>query len=695
MRHQRRLRYDSQMRLAQQAGAAGQVELAQEILEGAEPDSSGPDARGFEWHFLRRAYRREVSVLTHHEATLLIVSPDGQTLVSGDRHGSLVLWDLASEHERARVQGHTREISGLRISADGRTLASWSTSEGRPSEVKLWDVHSARQLASVPRIKGYIVAVELSPDGRRLAMLEHRVDGDPARNGVISWDLTRGPEQPVPGPPPIFCDRMAFSPDGRWLATAMSDSQIVTLRDAATGGPVKTLVKRAPGIGGIAFSPDGQTVAAYTRGITIWETRSGREIGSLPFFMWIDHAFSADGDRLAGLTEHRGTIELIKDVSTKPREVLLEYSPGSNLHMAFSPDGRTLAGAGGELPLTVWDTSSGRRLAVYPGKARNVDCLVFSPRGESLIFGSDDRRVRAWHFARKSEPVATFVAHKAEVWGLAYSPDGRTLFTSADDGSIKLWNASDDTLLKTLKEHDSLVASVAVSADGKLLASAGFDNTVRLWDLPGGRQRRVFRGHTDRVRAVAFSPDGRRIASAGSDTTVRVWDIERDEPVQVFKGHGDTVRALAFDPRSGLLVSAGNDRAIRCIDVDAGREVYALADNHHHLALAFSPDGSVLASGDEGGSVTVWDVATRSKRWSNKGSDVEVWGLSFSPDGRTLSAACGDAKVRLWDPATGQLVVVLDAPSRRVNAVAFAPDGRSLVSACHAGEVRIWRSGPP
>jgi WD40 repeat protein len=134
---------------------------------------------------------------------------------------------------------------------------------------------------------------------------------------------------------------------------------------------------------------------------------------------------------------------------------------------------------------------------------------------------------------------------------------------------------------------------------------------------------------------------------------------------------------------------------MRGIDVERGQETFSLDGPEHYLALAFSPDGSLMASGDEGGNVTIWDTATRSRQWSFKGSDAEVWGLAFAPDGRTLAAACGEAKVRLWDPITGQMMLTLEGHAQRVNAVAFAPDGRSLASADHAGEVRIWRAGPP
>jgi len=218
--------------------------------------------------------------------------------------------------------------------------------------------------------------------------------------------------------------------------------------------------------------------------------------------------------------------------------------------------------------------------------------------------------------------------------------------------------------LSLRSRHERVTTAAAVAPDGKLLASAGFDRTVRLWDLPGGRLRAVLHGHTDSVCTVAFSPDGRLVASGGSDKTVRVWDVAGSQLALVFEGHTDVVRALAFDPTGALVISASNDFTSRGIDVKRRREAFSLPCTQHSSALALSRDGSLLASGDDWGNLTIWDVATRLTRWSAKGSDNEILGLAFSPDGGTLAAACADAKVRLWDPLTGQVTLELEGPRK-------------------------------
>jgi WD40 repeat protein len=696
----RRQSYDSRMRLAQQAQASGQLILAQEILEELQPESGGRDLRGFEWHYLWRACHRDNSVLSRHESLTRAqaISPDGRILVTGHQNGFIAFWNVEQGRERVRVPAHTRQVSGVSFSPDGRLVASWAAARGHmaPGEVTLWDAATARPIANVPQIAGYVINLEFVDDGRGLVILVHDLNDDASKNRLMFWNLARGPEHLVPGATPIRCSKMAYSRGGRWLATAAT-SGAVTLRDATTGESIKTLPERFEWIAELAASPDGDTITvSETAGISIWHTASRSKRGFVECGETMPIAFALDGDRLVCSANGGQSLVLIGDVRTRPRRIPLELSSGGVFYAALSRDGKTVAASGSQRSATLWDTASGRRLAEFPGGRGRVGNLIFTADGESLIVPIQDGPTHAWHFGKQPEPAAQLSGHAREVWALAYTPDCKTLVSAGDDHLIKLWNTRDGALRATLKGHEALVASVAISPDGKVLATAGFENTVRLWGLPDGRPHAVLNGHRDRVRSVVFSPDGRHIASAGSDTTVRVWDFATNKPLLVFRGHADSVRALAYEPGGAILVSASNDGTIRGIKVsEGGREAFSLGCPKPSSTLAFSPDGSLLASADESGNVTIWDAATWTRRGSVKESDTPIWGLSFSPDGRTLAAACGDAKVRLVDPITGQVVLVLGGHVQRVNAVAFSPDGQALASGSHEGAIRLWQASEP
>ncbi len=694
----RRLLYDSQVRMAQQTLDAGNAVLGREILEGLRPAPGRPDLRGFEWSYLLRACDRGLAIFSVKEplATAAALAPNGKVFVTGHSDGTLIARDLADGRKPVRHLAHSVGVDGLAFSPDGRFLVSWPLSGEKPSEVQLWDATDFRWLARLPRVEGRVINAAFSLDGSRLYLLEHALVHGGSWSRVMSWDLARGPEHLKPVDKPIDAARMASSLDGRWLATSQTTGA-VDVRDAATGEVKRTLPGPFPWIAELACSPDGQILAVAGRErLVFWDLATSRELGSVAGRLFGPPSFSPDGSSLAGRADTRQTILLVADVRTKPRLVPLEATSRAEIHFAFSPDGSKLAATGSGLPATVFETASGRKLAELPGMGGRVGSLGFTSEGERLIVPFEDGPIYDWRFDRPVEPSAPLDAHgKNEVWSLVCSRDGTTLVSAGDDHRVNLWDPRDGRLRTTLEGHESLVAAVAVSRDRDLLASASFDQTVRLWSLPDGRPVRVLRGATDKLRAVAISRDGRRVAASGSDPTVHLWDTGRDEPILSIPGHRNYVRALVFDPTGGMLFSASEDGTIRGIDVERGREVFAMTDPYRYSCLALSPDGSLLASGEDGGSIILWDLASRTRRMTVRATGAMVLGLAFSPDGRTLATACSDARVRLWDPATGQLLVVLEGHSRRVNAVAFSPDGRSLSSASHDGQVRVWRAESP
>ena len=362
----RRYWYSSQMSRAREALAAKQPESAQEFLQHLRPDAGGADDRGFEWWCLWRDCRREVAVLARHEAEIraLALSPDGNTLVSRDATGTIIFWDLIRDAERHRIKCPAQNHCGVRFSPDGNILATWTCT---PGEVTLWDPVTAKNLTQIPQITGKVRDVFFSPESRTVVVREDDAPLYSPKTRSVFWDLHRDPAHPKPGLPPIEGWDLAYSQDGLWLATA-TPAGLVRLMNRSTGKVAKTLHKRIPSIGNLAYSPDGKTLAiCHDEGIAIWDVESATELSSIRLPLPPDLlVFSPDGNRLAARIWNKPDIVFIEGARTRSPQVYPQGISTGAMHVAWSSDRTTLAGAWNGQPVTVWDTSSRKRLATFP-----------------------------------------------------------------------------------------------------------------------------------------------------------------------------------------------------------------------------------------------------------------------------------------------------------------------------------------
>ena len=358
--------------------------------------------------------------------------------------------------------------------------------------------------------------------------------------------------------------------------------------------------------------------------------------------------------------------------------------------VAFSPDARTLASAGDDRSLRLWDVAAGAQIAAFEGHGGGVNGVAFSPDGRTLASAGADRSVRLWD-VRAGAQIAVLEGHGDGVNRVAFSPDGRTLASAGADRSVRLWDVGASTQIALLEGHGGGVNGVAFSPDGGMLASAGWDRSVRLWDVAARAQTVVLEGHTGGVSGVAFSPDGRMLASASGDRSVRLWDVAAGTQTALLEGHSDSVRAVAFSPDGSSLASASGDRSLRLWDVVACAQTAILEGHCEGVnGLAFSPDGCTLASASGDRSMRLWDVGACAHTAVLEGHGGKVNGAAFSPDGRSLASAGDDRSVRLWEAGEGAEITVLEGHTDRVNGVAFSPEGRMLASAGGDRSVRLW-----
>jgi RNA polymerase sigma factor (sigma-70 family) len=505
---------------------------------------------------------------------------------------------------------------------------------------------------------------------------------------------------------------VTFSPDGKVLAAGGYLGAIL-LYDAVTGRKLHELSAHTSHFPSFAFAPDGKTVACVgNKTIHIWETATGKELC-------------------------RFAIEVTDD---------FEYRYGSStlcLPLAYSRDGRMLASVAPDHSVRVWDVKHGKELVKLQGHQNRIRCLAFSPDGKTLSSASGDvvaaGSVHIWDVATSKE-LRKFPLHHPRASGqptpLCFSPDGQTLAFEAyeflklkKDPKVFTWQVINLLDLRTgqvrhkLEPQEGRFKAAVFSPDGKTLATmkgvktivgnhqSDDNNRIQVWEAATGKQLFEFPAYAENFSQghchLAFSPDGKKLAAAATASSLHVWDLARGrEDPEWAETHHDETDCVVFSPDGRTLASGSADHTIALWDAATGAQRLRLRGHEGIVSsLAFSPDGKWFASASRFNDQTVrlWDAATGKelRRYvvpsvdNGNGSftGVLTW-VIFVANGKILAAGGTDRKVRLWDVATGkellnQIAVGLPVPpkgglgtmpdwTQEIRDVAFTPDGRAM-----------------
>jgi WD40 repeat protein len=614
-------------------------------------------------------------------------SPDGKRLASAGADGTLKLWDPATVQEHDVLRPSLVASGPIAFAPDGRTLAVATRDWG----VRLLDPHTGRVRTVLTGHAGPIEAVAFSPDGSAVATAGRdralRLWG--AASGRPQAVFTRG----IGGP----C--LAFSPDGKLLACGGAAGWI-EVWERSTGRLQRSLHGQAVFMHAVSFSPDGRTLAAACEQDTErWDVATGRTLPRLASGNdTAGVAYSHDGRLLATASIHSGVA--LWDAARPEEPAYLEDAPGRTgaTCVAFSPDDRLVAGSNDQREVLLLDPRGRSRCESLVGHADNIVSVTFAPDGGSVASTALDGTVRLWDPAGRRVRLPDDGPLSA-VHSVAFSPDGQTLITGGGERP----------------SYAQVYFGARASGNYKDLLDGGMAGAVRLWDVASGKERASLDAPLlARLRCLALSPDGRTLAAGCAGGAVVLWDVAaRRQRSLLFARPQDrlywegcevthkawplapefktSIRALAWSPDGKVLATASESGPVQFWDAASGQERLLVCDEHADVTcLAFSPDGAVLAL-SQGNQVELRDAVTGQRRRALAGHIGAVRCLAFAPDGATLASGADDRQIKFWDPATGQeKAVPLVGHTQPVTSLAFTPDGRMLASGSEDRTVRLW-----
>jgi WD40 repeat protein len=532
-------------------------------------------------------------------------SPDGKTVVTGGSDNTARLWDALTGQQRGQPLPHQGAVKVAAFSPDGKTLVTG----GFPNLACLWDADTGKP-KGVPMIhRGPVWAVAFSPDGQRLVtgsiVLEVDLEAKTAKpvgGEARMWSAAGRPLlQPLAHPSTVWA--VALSPDARVLLTGCEDGR-ARFFDVESGLPIGQPLEHEGTVRTVAFRRDGR--AALTA--------------------------SAGGDRNASAR-------------------LWALAPG--------------AGTGTALSLT----------------DSRPTVLIFSPDGKALLTGHADGTACFWDvtdLARGARERGPRLRQQGVVTGLRFSPDGRAVLTVVERRVVRLWDRESGRLRQTWEQAGE-VHSITFSPDGREVLIGTADGGVGFWDAASGQRREPALQDSKGVNGASYAADGLTVWAGGSDT-VRQWERATGRLLRAWPTAAPVGNAV-FQPggRAALLYQGGR-------------------------SMQFGLSSLWVSPYQGGRYVQLFDPAALAQRAGEESKPVEGpllahpvgihENLAFSADGSLLASAASEKTCRVWDTTTGKQVGPALPHALAYPRVALPPDGRMLVLA-GVGQARLWEVPAP
>ncbi|HEY3761901.1 MAG TPA: serine/threonine-protein kinase [Verrucomicrobiae bacterium] len=638
--------YASDMNVAAQALAENNLGRAQDLLNRQRPEPGQIDLRGWEWRYLWGQTRSDALFTLCHgssEINSVVASPAGNWLATGvTQQGGLSLWDLRTRQELVRLAKNasyvraafsptapllafsgatfsngqwittlclwntaTRQMmaelpldnwcDGLAFAKDGQTLVT-ATDTGH---ITLWHMPEGTRIASFASdmaSHGYNTTFAATPD---LSLAAYA--SDPVQFHII--DLRNGKELWTAGSPDAGAiTALAFSPDGKILASSSHDETNIRLWDVATGKQVGELIGHSSWTSPIVFWPDGKKLASGSgdQTIRIWDISDPKN----PSCLDVLRGHRLEIWRLALLPDNKTLVSGCKDGTvcfwdtsvTHPHQsrITLPLEHINDSH--FAPDGRSLLVLDDQGGAVQWSGSGFQQKTPLLNAGTNIDSDCFSPDGRFLALGWTNGTIQVWDTSQR-----VLLYQLTNAIGLAenFLDDGKKLITfSVEDNLLHEWNLATGAAIQSWQAPVGLELHfhpLALAPDERSFMAAGDEGNLILRNLVDQSQTYPDLGVLE-ISTSRYSPDGRLFAVSTQLGYARVWNAASWKPVATLGGFLNGTKSVNFSSDGKRLAVASNgQQAVRLYDTDSWQDVFTLdGQKGYGVDVSFSPDGNTL-----------------------------------------------------------------------------------------------------
>ena len=619
----------------------------------------------------------------------MVITPDGDTALTGFSDGNIILWNIATGTEIRRFIGHSQGdydpsrivtysgVNDIALSANGLVAIS----AGDDGIIILWDINTGEEIRRFEGHSGSVRSLAFHPDGLTAISGGYSGESKHEAGELIQWDLKTGQE------------------------IRRFEGHVEAVVDISISSRGKKMIASS---GEVNY---GSSTPFQTYSLIIWDLESGEIIHR---FDELDRdlpsvAISPNGNlALTGSTDYN---LYLWDMETGEQLQILEGHTELVRKVIFSPDGSRALSGGGDGEIILWNLNKGEILARLNTHSAGINDIAFNADGRTALSVGIDGNIILWDLFNAAQ-INRFKGHEAAVLDVAFAPKGKYFLSASGpfdpaapiiaEDSLRLWNLDSGEESGSLDWHLSDVFQIAISPNGRrALSGSMVDCRVRLWDVATGLELRSFEGHQVPVLSIAFTPDGRRGLSAGLDSIIILWDLETGEQIRHFTGHEGGIWALAVSPDGSTVLSGADDRLLIWWDMETGEEIHRFVGHNETVSgVAFSPDGLRAISGDTEGILIEWDLELEEEIQSFSGhtgtGTVGRTRVEYTSDGNTLLTSGWDGSLALWDLQIGaEIHRFRGHDDDFIFDIAISPDGQSALSCGTDKTIIQWQLDIP